>query len=185
MTRGLSISQLTSLPRVQAASARWIAAALALTAVAWLAVLAGLLAIAHRVHDDVPVMLAVKLPLLASKPELIFAGESRTVYQVDPSLAAQLTGKPPGSAINLGYDAGEDRGAWVPAPPLTASLDAVEALRRRFLPESQAHNKQSRLDGTWEAMVIDGERTIETSGITEAQARLAAILQAMAASPAR
>jgi len=33
--------------------------------------------------------------------------------------------------------------------------------------------------------VIDGERTIETSGITEAQARLAAILQAMAASPAR
>ena len=90
-----------------------------------------------------------------------------------------------GSTELLGYDAGEDRDAWVPAPPLTASLDAVEALRRRFLPESQAHNKQSRLDGTWEAMVIDGERTIETSGITEAQARLAAILQAMAASPAR
>jgi hypothetical protein len=107
MMRGLSLSQLTSLPRVQAASARWIAAALALTAVAWLAVQAGLLAIAHRVHDDVPVMLAVKLPLLASKPELIFAGESRTVYQVDPALAAQLIGKPPGSAINLGYDAGE------------------------------------------------------------------------------
>jgi hypothetical protein len=107
MMRGLSISSLTSLPRVQAASARWIAAALGLTAVAWLAALAGLLAVAHRVHDDVPVMLAAKLPLLALRPELIFAGESRTVYQVDPSLAAQLIGKPAGSAINLGYDAGE------------------------------------------------------------------------------
>ena len=107
MMRGLSISQLTSLPRVQAASARWIAAALALTVVVWLAVLAGLLALAHRVHDDVPALLAVKLPLLASRPELIFGGESRTVYQVDPSLAAQLIGKPPGSAVNLAYDAGE------------------------------------------------------------------------------
>ena len=41
-------------------------------------------------------MLAVKLPLLASHPELIFGGESRTAYQVDPALAAQLIGKPPG-----------------------------------------------------------------------------------------
>jgi hypothetical protein len=107
MMRGLSISHLTSLPRVQAASARWIAAALVLTLAVWLAVLAGLLALAHRVHDDVPVLLAVKLPLLQSRPELIFAGESRTVYQVDPNLAAQLIGKPPGSAVNLAYDAGE------------------------------------------------------------------------------
>jgi hypothetical protein len=107
MMRGLSLSHLTSLSHVQAVSARWIAAALALTAVAWLAVLAGLLALAHRVHDDVPALLAVKLPLLVSRPELIFAGESRTVYQVDPNLAAQLIGKPPGSAVNLAYDAGE------------------------------------------------------------------------------
>jgi hypothetical protein len=107
MMRGLSISRLTSLSHVQAMSARWIAAALALTAVAWLAVLAGLLALAHRVHDDVPTLLAIKLPLLQSRPELIFGGESRTFYQVDPNLAAQLIGKPPGSAINLGYDAGE------------------------------------------------------------------------------
>jgi hypothetical protein len=107
MMRGLSTSSLTSLPRVQAASARWIAAALILTGAVWLAVLAGLLAVARRVHDDVPVMLAAKLPLLALRPELIFAGESRTIYQIDPTLAAQLIGKPPGSAINLGYDAGE------------------------------------------------------------------------------
>jgi hypothetical protein len=107
MMRGLSLSDLTSLPRVQAASARWIAAALLLTSVAWLTILAGLLALAHRVHDDVPALLAVKLPLLQSRPELIFAGESRTVYQVDPNLAAQLIGKPPGSAVNLAYDAGE------------------------------------------------------------------------------
>ncbi len=30
----------------------------------WLVALAGLLALADRVHDDVPVLLAVKLPLL-------------------------------------------------------------------------------------------------------------------------
>ena len=105
--RGLSISSGRLLLRVQAASARWIAGALALTAVAWLVALAGLLAIANRVHDDVPVLLAVKLPLLQSKPELIFGGESRTVYQVDAALAAQLIGKPQGSAVNIAYDAGE------------------------------------------------------------------------------
>lgn len=86
---------------------RWIAAALALAGVAWLIVLAGLLAVASRVHDDIPVLLAVKLPLLSSHPELIFAGESRTEYQVDPRLAAQLIGKPQGSAVNIAYDAGE------------------------------------------------------------------------------
>jgi hypothetical protein len=92
---------------VQAASARWIAGALLLTAAAWLVALAGLLALANRIHDDVPVLLAIKLPLLKSRPELIFAGESRTVYQVDPDLAAQLIGKPWGAAVNIAYDAGE------------------------------------------------------------------------------
>lgn len=105
--RGLSISRLTSPLSVQAASARWIAATLALTSAVWLVTFAGLLALADRVHDDVPALLAVKLPLLASHPELIFAGESRTVYQVDPGLAAQLIGKPPGAAVNIAYDAGE------------------------------------------------------------------------------
>src|SRR5882757_5124928 len=92
---------------VQSASARWIVGALALTLLAWLAVLAGLLAIANRVHDDVPQLLAIKLPLLQSRPELIFGGESRTVYQVDAGLAAQLIGKPAGAAVNIAYDAGE------------------------------------------------------------------------------
>jgi hypothetical protein len=107
MTGGLSISDSTSLRRVRAASTRWIMAALALTAVTWLVALAGLLAIANRVHDDVPVLLAIKLPLLSSHPELIFAGESRTEYQVDPALAAQLIGKSQGSVVNIAYDAGE------------------------------------------------------------------------------
>ena len=93
--------------RVQVRSARWIAASLALAGLAWLVVLAGLLAAANRVHDDIPVLLSVKLPLLASHPELIFAGESRTEYQVDPRLAAELIGKPQGSAVNIAYDAGE------------------------------------------------------------------------------
>jgi hypothetical protein len=107
MMHGLSISDRGSSRRVQAAAVRWIAGLLALTAAAWLAALAGLLAIADRVHDDVPVLLASKLPLLAMRPELIFAGESRTVYQVDPALAAQLIGKPQGSVVNIAYDAGE------------------------------------------------------------------------------
>jgi hypothetical protein len=107
MMRGLSISDSGLLHHVQTASARWIVAALALTAALWLVVLAGLLAIANRVHDDVPVLLAVKLPLLDSHPGLIFGGESRTVYQVDPALAGQLIGKPPGSVVNIAYDAGE------------------------------------------------------------------------------
>ena len=94
MMRSLSISPGRSFLRVQAASARWIAGALVLTAAVWLAALAGLLTVANRIHDDVPVLLAVKLPLLQSRPELIFAGESRTVYQVDAGLAAQLIGKP-------------------------------------------------------------------------------------------
>jgi hypothetical protein len=107
MMRGLSTSTEKSLLRVQMASAWWIVGAMALTAAAWLLALAGLLAIANRIHDDVPALLAVKLPLLASRPELIFAGESRTVYQVDPILAAQLIGKPAGAAVNIAYDAGE------------------------------------------------------------------------------
>ena len=105
--RGLSISQRGPSLRVQAASARWIAAALAMTLTAWLAAVAGLLAIANRVHDDVPALLAIKLPLLQSRPELIFAGESRTVYQVDTNLAARLIGRPPGTVVNIAYDAGE------------------------------------------------------------------------------
>ncbi|MEA2821485.1 MAG: hypothetical protein QOJ86_3489 [Bradyrhizobium sp.] len=107
MMRSLLGKPARSLPHVQATSARWIAGALALTGLTWLAVLAGLLTIANRVHDDVPTLLAVKLPLLQSKPELIFGGESRTVYQVDAALAAQLIGKPQGAAVNIAYDAGE------------------------------------------------------------------------------
>jgi hypothetical protein len=107
MMRGLSISSREPVLRVQTASARWIAGALALTFAAWLVMFAGLLALAGRIHDDIPALLAVRLPLLQSRPEVIFAGESRTVYQVDPALAAQLMGKPAGTAVNIGYDAGE------------------------------------------------------------------------------
>jgi hypothetical protein len=105
--RSLANSPHASLPRVRAASARWIAATLALTAAAWLAALAGLLAVADHVRDGVPVVLAAKLPLLQSAPDLIFAGESRTAHQVDPDLAARLIGKPSGAAVNIAYDAGD------------------------------------------------------------------------------
>src|SRR4051812_14353740 len=107
MMRSLFATTAAPLLRLRAASARWIAAALSLTLVAWLFALAALLTVANRVHDDIPALLATKLPLLQSPPELIFAGESRTVYQVDAALAAQLIGKPPGAAVNIAYDAGE------------------------------------------------------------------------------
>src|SRR3954471_22192125 len=107
MIRSRFIDFARPLRRVQSASVRWIAGALALTLLAWLVALAGLLALANRVHDDVPALLAVKLPLLQSKPELIFGGESRTGYQDDAALAGQLIGKPPGAAVNIAYDAGE------------------------------------------------------------------------------
>src|ERR1700730_10418133 len=99
MTGSPSISHRAPLRRVQTAAARCIAGSLALTAAVWLGAVAALLASADRVHDDVPPLLAVKLPLLASHPELIFAGESRTEYQVDPYLAAQLIGRPRGAAV--------------------------------------------------------------------------------------
>jgi hypothetical protein len=89
------------------ASARWIVMTLVLAVAAWVAGLAVLLAVANRVHVDIPRLLAIKLPLLNSKPELIFAGESRTAYGIDPVLAAQLLGQKPGYAVNIGYDAGE------------------------------------------------------------------------------
>ncbi len=112
--------------RVQAISARWIAGVMALTAVIWLAALAGLLTVASSVHDDIPVLLAAKLRLLASPPELIFAGESRTAYQIDPSLAAKLAGKPDGAVVNIGYDAGEP-------------LAVLAAMRRRPERFANAH----------------------------------------------
>ena len=93
--------------RVLPRAREWILGTLTMSAVFWLVALAGILALANRLHDDIPALLAVKLPLLKSRPTLIFAGESRTAYQVDPGLAAQLMGKPPGAVINLGYDAGE------------------------------------------------------------------------------
>ena len=91
----------------QGYAARWIAGTFVLTGALWIAAFAGLLAVADRVHVDIPYLLAVKLPLLQSRPTLIFAGESRTEYQVDAELAAKLTGRPAGAAVNIAYDAGE------------------------------------------------------------------------------
>lgn len=93
--------------RVSAVSARWLVATLLLVVAAWVAGLALLLSVANRVHVDVPYLLAIKLPLLKNNPGLIFAGESRTAYGIDPALAAQLLGEPTGYAVNIAYDAGE------------------------------------------------------------------------------
>ncbi len=93
--------------RIDSASARWLVGAIAAAIVAWVGGLAVLLDVANRVHIDVPHLLAIKLTLLKSSPDLIFAGESRAAYGVDAGLAAQLRGDKPGAVVNIGYDAGE------------------------------------------------------------------------------
>lgn len=117
---------------VAALSLRWLVATLLLTVVAWIAGLGLLLGIANRVHVDVPYLLAIKLPLLKSNPGLIFAGESRTAYGVDPVLAAHLLGERPGYAVNLGYDAGE------PLAVLGAARTKPDAFRRAHVVVSVA-----------------------------------------------
>lgn len=108
VTMLLSSVQSTRLrPRARYAAQTWIVLTLALSVAIWLGALAGVLSLATRVHDDVPFLLARKLPLLKLHPVLIFAGESRTAYQADPVLAAQLIGKPAGAVVNIAYDAGE------------------------------------------------------------------------------
>jgi hypothetical protein len=92
---------------VQGRAARWVAATLVITGVVWIAAFAGLLSVAQKIHVDVPHILALKLPLVQSRPDLIFAGESRTEYQVDAELAARMTGRHIGAAANIAYDAGE------------------------------------------------------------------------------
>ena len=92
---------------VQGRAARWLAGTLVLTGAIWIAGFAGLLSAAKQIHVDVPYLLALKLPLLQSRPDLIFAGESRTEYQLDAELAAKMLGRPVGTAVNIAYDAGE------------------------------------------------------------------------------
>ena len=101
----------------------WILRTLAITAAIWLAALAGLLGIARKVHVDIPYDLAIKLPLLKYRPDLIFSGESRTEYQLDPALVAKVTGRPFGAAVNIAYDAGE------PLAVLAASRKLPELFR--------------------------------------------------------
>jgi hypothetical protein len=103
----LSLQSMRYRMRAVLGARRWLLLTLVLSAVVWLAALAGVLSLARQVHDDVPSLLAKKLPLLKTHPSLIFAGESRTEYQVDPVLAAQLMRKRPGDVVNIAYDAGE------------------------------------------------------------------------------
>jgi hypothetical protein len=87
--------------------AGWIATTAALTLVLWIVGLAGLLTLAGHDHVDIPPSLAAKLPLLKSNPRLIFGGESRTEFGVDPVLAGDILAEPNGYAVNIAYDAGE------------------------------------------------------------------------------
>jgi hypothetical protein len=102
--------------------ARWIAGTLLLTCCFWVAGLACLLVIANIVHSDIPAQLAERLPLLKTGPKLIFAGDSRAAFQLDPTVAATMLHQPPGFAVNIGYIAGE---------PL-AVLAAVDEFPDRF-----------------------------------------------------
>jgi hypothetical protein len=117
---------------VQGRAARWIACTFALTAAIWISAFAALLDLAKQIHVDIPHLLAVKLPLLQSRPDLIFAGESRTEYQVDAELAAKMTGRRIGAAVNVAYDAGE------PLAVLAAIRQQPEVFRRAHVVVSVA-----------------------------------------------
>jgi hypothetical protein len=86
---------------------RWIIGTLVLTIAVWVGGLAALSAVARQVHSDVPQALARKLPLLQLQPRIVFAGDSRTNYQIDAALAARLANLPQGKAVNIAYEAGE------------------------------------------------------------------------------
>lgn len=104
---------------------RWIILTLGFAGLISVTALAALLYVATRVHVDIPYVLAIKLPLLKAQPELIFAGESRTEYQVDPALAAEIMGK--STAANIAYDAGE------PLAVLAASRQYPNSFRNAHL----------------------------------------------------
>src|ERR1700751_1102566 len=104
-SRAASIVMLLSLQstpyhkRAVSGARRGLLLTLVLSAVVWLRALAGPPSLARRADDDVPALLGTKLPRLKTHPSLIFAGESRTEYQVDPVLVAQLMGKRPGDVV--------------------------------------------------------------------------------------
>lgn len=70
--------------------------------------------------------------------------------------------------------------AFADGREVLTSLDAVEALRLRLLP--MKHELTSRLvDGTWTAIIsVPGYRANYGDASTEARARLAALLRAVA-----
>jgi hypothetical protein len=80
---------------------------LACVALMWSAIFLGLLAAANAVHQDLGIYLPEKIGLLELRPELIFAGDSRTEFQIDAELAARLLGRPPGYAVNIAVAAGD------------------------------------------------------------------------------
>jgi hypothetical protein len=89
-------------PRVARALVAWTSALYALTAALTALAFVGLCIWAGRIHHDISPQLAAKLPLLELHPKIIFAGDSRTAQQVDPAVAANILGKPPGYAVNMG-----------------------------------------------------------------------------------
>jgi hypothetical protein len=103
--------------------ARWTASMLTCVAIMWSAVFLGLLVAAKAVHQDIGIHLPEKLGLLALRPGLIFAGDSRTEYQVDAQLAARLMGRAPGYAVNIAVAAGD------PVSLLAALRQHADAVR--------------------------------------------------------
>src|SRR5258708_30534417 len=98
MIGGLSISRRGSLVRVQAASARWIAGALALTSVVWLVALAGFLGPAHPAPHYLAPPLAGQLPLFRDPPHVHFPRQNRPPFYVDGQFGPPPLPQPPPAA---------------------------------------------------------------------------------------
>jgi hypothetical protein len=104
------------------AAVGWVAGVLVLAALAFAAIFILLLVMARQVHTGIDPDLARRLFLLDHAPSLVFAGDSRARYQVDPLLVADLLGKRRGFAVNIAAVGGD----------ATSLANAIDLTPERF-----------------------------------------------------
>lgn len=127
---------------------------------------------------------------LAERVEIVHGGDRHMDTEICIALQYTGSGVPAvsvePSVLGHGYIAGHFPNGLhsVETPPLTSSLDAVEALRQRLLPGSSVFVEVFDNGSKWCGLRIGDDDSNEASASTEARARLAALLRAVAAKEA-
>ena len=88
-----------------------------------------------------------------------------------------------GDEPHFSYRIGDQVYNWMGGDPLTRSIDAVEALRKRLLPDSTVANISEDRGQFWQSTIFTtagNEYVSEGYNIGEPRARLAALLRAIA-----